>query len=70
MQFGIRVKLYSRMFLFDGKKKVWDKLLAILNTGLEMLDFIFEIFVELFSHDEYLEIIVFFVISFICNIVI
>lgn len=51
-------------------KKVWDKLLAILNTGLEMLDFIFEIFVELFSHDEYLEIIVFFVISFICNIVI
>lgn len=41
-------------------KKVWDKLLAILNTGLEMLDFIFEIFVELFSHDEYLEIVVFF----------
>lgn len=70
MQFGIRVKLYSRLFLFDGEKKVWGKLLAILNTGLEMLGFIFEIFVELFSHDEYLEIIVFFVISLICNIVI
>lgn len=41
------------------EKKVWGRLLAMLSTALEMLEFIFKIFVELFGHGEYLEIIIF-----------